>query len=109
MNNEELIKQISEKISIVKPYKVILFGSFAYGKPDLDSDIDIIVVLNKRGFPVDYNEKMGNHRKLRRLLRDINKIVSLDIIVFTIDEWDAFVQNKSSFSRIVLEKGKAIA
>lgn len=30
------------------PEKIILFGSYAYGKPTADSDVDFLVVLNKR-------------------------------------------------------------
>jgi len=28
----------------IKPYKIILFGSYAYGTPNKDSDIDICVI-----------------------------------------------------------------
>ena len=27
------------------PYKIILFGSYAYGKPTEDSDVDILVIM----------------------------------------------------------------
>jgi predicted nucleotidyltransferase len=30
-----------------QPSKIILFGSFAYGKPDRDSDVDLLVVSKK--------------------------------------------------------------
>ncbi len=109
MNYQELLNLISVRLNSLKPYKAILFGSAAYGKPEASSDIDIVVVLNKNGFPADYNEKMNNHRLVRKLLRDINQEVALDIIVFTIDEWESFVKTGSYFSRIVVEKGKAIA
>ena len=34
----------SSVVKIVNPSKVILFGSYAYGKPEEHSDIDLIVV-----------------------------------------------------------------
>lgn len=34
-----------------KPLKVILFGSYAYGKPTVDSDVDILVIMNSRKRP----------------------------------------------------------
>ena len=105
----DYINIISKKIKTIKPYKAFIFGSHAYGSPDEESDIDIIVILNKTGFPKDYNEKMENHRIIRKLLRDINKDVALDIIVYTIDEWNKFISINSSFSRLILEKGRAIA
>ena len=30
-----------------KPQRIILFGSHAYGKPDEDSDVDVLVVMPK--------------------------------------------------------------
>src|SRR5579884_3788541 len=36
------VHQIVEKFH---PDKVILFGSHAYGKPDADSDIDLLIVM----------------------------------------------------------------
>lgn len=110
MNNSDiLIKNIRENLSSLKPFKVILFGSFAYGEPGDDSDIDLVVVLNKKEYPASYNERMENHRIVRRLLREINRTTPLDIIVYTINEWNSFVETGSAFSRLILEKGKAIA
>ena len=31
------------------PQKIILFGSYAYGRPTLDSDVDLLVILPFRG------------------------------------------------------------
>ena len=31
------------------PTRVILFGSYAHGRPDADSDIDLLVVMPYRG------------------------------------------------------------
>lgn len=36
-----------------KPERIILFGSYAYGKPTPDSDVDLLVVMRFRGRPVD--------------------------------------------------------
>ena len=48
MTREEIdrkIKNISDKIAVeYKPEKIILFGSFAWGKPTKDSDIDLLIV-----------------------------------------------------------------
>ena len=32
-----------------KPEKIILFGSYAYGKPTKDSDVDLVVIMPFRG------------------------------------------------------------
>ena len=36
--SRQLVKQF-------KPERIILFGSYAYGKPGKDSDVDLLVVL----------------------------------------------------------------
>jgi predicted nucleotidyltransferase len=36
------VDQVVEKF---RPAKVILFGSHAYGKPDADSDVDLLIVM----------------------------------------------------------------
>jgi predicted nucleotidyltransferase len=36
------VRQVVEKF---RPQRVILFGSHAYGKPDADSDVDLLVVM----------------------------------------------------------------
>ena len=38
---EEIVRRI---VSIAQPEKIILFGSYAYGNPDADSDIDLLVI-----------------------------------------------------------------
>ena len=36
-----------------KPARIILFGSYAYGKPTQDSDVDLLVVMPCKGRPLD--------------------------------------------------------
>lgn len=45
---QRIISEIVEKIEQqLKPRKIILFGSYAHGKPNRDSDIDILIVTEK--------------------------------------------------------------
>ena len=40
--DKKLLKEIVEKIlSVVTPVQIVLFGSYAYGVPTKDSDLDI--------------------------------------------------------------------
>lgn len=43
---QRVVDQIAEKFD---PDKVILFGSYAYGRPTDDSDVDLLVVMPHRG------------------------------------------------------------
>ena len=40
---KKIVLKAAEK---VKPKKVILFGSYAYGKPNKDSDVDLLFIKN---------------------------------------------------------------
>lgn len=53
MIDERRIADLSERIvRNFQPDKIILFGSYAYGQPRADSDVDLLVVLpfEGRGF-----------------------------------------------------------
>ena len=36
-----------------RPRRIVLFGSYAYGKPTRDSDVDLLVIMPHRGRSVD--------------------------------------------------------
>lgn len=108
-NYDNLSQSISERLAVLSPLKVILFGSRARGTADEYSDIDLLVVLNVEGYPGSFKERMENHRKVRRLLKDINSNAPMDIIVFTIEEWRRFLDERSSFAVEIVSHGKAIA
>src|SRR5438132_7567218 len=42
-----------------QPDKIILFGSYAYGTPHADSDVDILVVIPKRNGTTPYRIRMA--------------------------------------------------
>jgi uncharacterized protein len=45
---EALSQQIAQQFN---PNCIILFGSYAYGEPTEDSDVDLLVVLTFEGYP----------------------------------------------------------
>ncbi|MBS1259541.1 MAG: hypothetical protein MAG551_02613 [Candidatus Scalindua arabica] len=49
MITEEIEKEIVNRIFMAeKVSKIIVFGSYAYGRPGKDSDIDLLVVIDKK-------------------------------------------------------------
>lgn len=99
------IPSIVKKLKAIKPYKIILFGSHAYGKAQADSDIDLIVVLNKKGISKTYQEKSQKRKIVHKELLPIEREVSLDTLVYTRDEWTQFLKQNSAFSKPVNRKG----
>jgi predicted nucleotidyltransferase len=82
-----------------------LFGSYAYGTVEKDSDIDLLVVIDKEGVPKTYQEKSENYLEISRALRSLNKKIPMDILVMTKTQWMEFVRKRSGFAREILEKG----
>lgn len=102
------IAEIVEKLKNLQPYKVILFGSYAYGTPTRDSDIDLLVVTADDFFPKSYDEKMKTHLKVSAVLREIMKQVPVDLIVYTKPMYQKFLEMGSMFSKEIRQKGKML-
>jgi predicted nucleotidyltransferase len=50
----EQIKELGRRIGEeFRPQRVILFGSFACGQPTPDSDVDLLIITEFEGRPVD--------------------------------------------------------
>ena len=109
MNKEEYINLIIEKLkNTINPYKIILFGSYAYGNPTKDSDIDIIVVTNDDYFPKNHREKSDLNLKVSNCLTEIIAQIPIDIIVYSKPMYKKFIEMKSMFSKKVLRSGKVL-
>jgi len=45
---EEMLQKITHRIvQAFRPEKIVLFGSYAYGEPEFQSDLDLLVVMNR--------------------------------------------------------------
>jgi len=64
--------QIVNSLKPLNLDKIILFGSYAYGTPNEDSDLDICIVED------ELKSKIQLKRKIRKLLDDID--LPMDII-----------------------------
>jgi predicted nucleotidyltransferase len=45
VSRREIQRYCTAIAAAFKPSRIILFGSHAYGKPDADSDVDVLVVM----------------------------------------------------------------
>jgi uncharacterized protein len=102
------LPQLVEKIKQADPYKIILFGSYAYGIPDINSDIDILVVTSDDFMPANYDEKMQVNLKISRLISEIKAEHPVDLIVHTLPMYQKFIAYRSMFSKEVLKYGKVL-
>lgn len=98
MISETLKKEIVDKItSSVNPDKIFLFGSYAYGSPTPDSDLDLAVIIQ------DVKSKHKESVKLYKILRGID--LPKDIIVSSSEEFDFYKNEPGSVFKTINEKG----
>jgi uncharacterized protein len=76
--------------------KVVPFGSYAYGHPTEDSDVDILVVMDSEESPL---------RMAAQIAAAIEHPFSLDIVVRAPEEFAAAVRRKGVFATEVATKG----
>ena len=86
----ELLQEIIQRIvSGAAPHKIILFGSYAYGTPSQDSDLDLLVIMKTEERPA--NRVVA----ISRLLRP--RPFPMDILVRTPGEIALALERRDSF------------
>lgn len=83
------------------PEQIYLFGSHAWGKPDADSDLDLLVIVEK-------SDQLPARRAARAYLCLQEILVPLDILVKTRSEVDAYRHVYASLTAQILEQGKVL-
>src|SRR5713101_3042831 len=81
-----------------QPERIILFGSFAYGKLNADSDVDLLVIMPAR------NQRSQSY-KIRLAL---SAPFPLDLLVRTPETMRWRVEEGDSFLREIVAKGKIL-
>ena len=102
---ESLKQKIIERLVPLRLHKIILFGSYANGEPNENSDIDIYIVTDDDFIPKNYDENNKIYMTVSRAIRDIKEEIPIDMIVHTKKMYEKFEALGSSFSREVLQKG----
>ena len=99
---------IVNRLKTLEPWKIILFGSYAYGTPDHQSDIDLLVVLNSENLPQNFHDNMKNKLLVRKALWELSKNISIDLLVYTKPMYHKFQELGSMFAREISQKGKIL-
>jgi predicted nucleotidyltransferase len=96
---ERIVKRIAEGY---QPLKVILFGSYAYGEPTEDSDIDLLIVKETSERFID------RWVAVRELIADSERRIPVEPIVVTPDELHRRLTGKDHFFQEIVARGKLL-
>ncbi len=100
MVSRHAIKRFAAEVARrFQPEKIILFGSYAYGKPTPDSDVDLLVVMPCKRRPLD---------QALAIRLAIKAGFPLDLIVRTPAEVRRRLAGGDFFLREITEKGTVL-
>jgi len=96
----EKINELTHRIiNNFKPEKIILFGSYAYGNPSEDSDVDLLVLLNFKG---------QGFRKALEILNSIDPHFAVDLLARTPADAQKRYLDGDPLIRMAFDHGKVL-
>ena len=99
---EQKIKEITDKIvREYQPEKIILFGSWAWGTPHENSDVDMFIIKEseKKRWEREYDLRM-------KLIG--NKFPPMDLLIYTPEEMERRIRIEDFFIQDILKNGKLV-
>lgn len=93
----EVVKKVVENF---QPEKIILFGSYAWGKPTRESDFDLLVIKESKQTPLE-------------MMREINRIifkreVAIDVLAYTKEQVEKRQALGDPFLKRILTLGRVL-
>jgi predicted nucleotidyltransferase len=95
------INDIVNRIAIrFNPDKIILFGSYATGNPNNDSDLDLLIIQDT---------DLPRHKRSFDIQKSlIGSMVPMDILVYTRNEFEQEKEEKHSFLSSAIKTSKIL-
>src|SRR3989338_2991477 len=101
MIDEKTINSLAQEIRArVNPKKIILFGSYAWGRPTEDSDIYLFIIMD--------SDLRRDERAQRISGLFPHRVFPLDIIAYTPSELELSLKRGNFFIEEVITKGKVL-
>ncbi len=81
INNDTINIVKNKLVKAYQPVTIFLFGSYAWGNPTVDSDLDIMIIIDKSDDKSYIRPRIGF-----KALRGMN--IAKDLIIYTKDEFN---------------------
>lgn len=102
MITQETIEEVKNRlIKVYSPLEIYLFGSYAWGTPDEESDLDLLIVIEESNLPRHKRGKPG-----LEVLWGLG--ISKDLMVYTEEEFKKQSINPYSLVNKIYNKGKRL-
>ncbi|MFH1644327.1 MAG: nucleotidyltransferase domain-containing protein [bacterium] len=102
MIDKETIKEVQDRlIKIYDPLEMYLFGSYAWGKPSSDSDLDLLIIVPE-------SDETIHKRSLPGIRALIDLMISKDILVYTKTEFEKKADDVTTLCYKIKKEGKRI-
>lgn len=101
LKDQQIKKVVDKIVDELKPEKVIVFGSHAWGQPNEDSDLDLLIVKQTK------QTWLERQRELNMLL--VPRTMPMDFLVYTSAELEEKInQERNLFLEDALRNGKEV-
>ena len=102
MISPEVIEEVKNRlVAVYQPTTIYLFGSYAWGTPHDDSDLDLLVI-------VESSNERPQHRAFAGMKALWGLNISKDLLVYTQEEFDARTSDYTTLPYQVQNRGKVI-
>ena len=98
--NAKTTNEIVSRLQQIQPHKIYLFGSYATGTANKDSDIDLLLLKDS------ISSRSKEMVEARKLLGGMNN--AFDVLVATSEEFEFYRHEAGSVYREISERGKLI-
>jgi predicted nucleotidyltransferase len=95
-SDSDLLRVVKQIVDKFHPWKIILFGSRAYGEPTKDSDVDLLVVMETDRNPL---------HMAACIAAAVDHPFPIDILVVRPADWEEAQREGNIFETEVMNKG----
>lgn len=100
--NAEINKIVQQLVDVYHPAKIILFGSYAYGKPGADSDLDLLIIKQTSERFID------RWTNVRMIVSDPKRTIPIEPLVLTPQEVEERLAMGDQFIEEIISKGEVL-
>jgi hypothetical protein len=99
---DRLLPYLQVLVEQFSPKQVLLFGSYAYGQPDRDSDVDLLIVKDLEQSPV---REAISVRKAWRPVRAAVGPLPFDLVIASPEEHERRMAHSAGFYDEIVRRG----